>query len=869
MRSPTQRLAPDPVMTGAPTVAGVPTDRVVSVVAVLSNGKFQVGSGYLITGRFVLTAGHCTRDKTAAASVDELRVFRASDGSPTSGVTVVAESPRATGLDLAVLRLGSAPWVEDLPAPVYARVDRSQSGVLHDCQALGYPLFQDAGHGDRQIAELHGVIYQAELAGTGRLVLREPLLETVTSPPDVDGTAWGGLSGAVVFHHGQALGVVIEHHPRQGASAVQLAAFDHLQQLIPHRADVAAVAAELGITTDRPLPVAAARPVAPLAGLVELVADGDLPRVEALDPYRLGASESNYGGQGRYGEADPYVPRTHNDVDQRLADALVQDRLVVVTGPSKAGKSRTAFEALRQRWAAAHIVAPQVGLAWNELAEHPRLRVSTDPLVIWLDDLHRFLIGADPLTLGRITALTDRPGPTVLLATLRTDRLSELRDSTGELGRDTRVLLDSGTIIELASTRHSDQEQAAARAAYPDQHLDSGLGEELAHAPQLLAKYRESRDAADPLRYLIVRCVVDWARVGHDRAISEPDLYALVRAMAWTERPDLDITDADLAEGVQWARTALPAAPTAALLITHPLPDKVRGYRPFDYLVASDNGPPGRSRSVPDDYWFHVLDHSSPNEAFAIGVAAYFRDAITASIRASQKAAAAGHVGAMFNLGVLLVDQDPPDLAGARRWYEKAAAAGHTGAMSNLGVLLAEQWDPPDVPGARGWYEKAAAAGHTGAMSNLGVLLARRLDPPDLAGARRWYEKAAAAAGHVGAMFNLGVLLAEQWDPPDVPGARGWFEKAADAGHTAAMFNLGVLLARRLYPPDLAGARRWYEKAAEAGDTDAMYNLGVLLADRLDPPDVPGARGWFEKAAEAGDTDAMIALGNLPATPAS
>ena len=36
---------------------------------------------------------------------------------------------------------------EDLPAAVYARVDRSYSGMLQDCQAIGYPLFQYAGSG--------------------------------------------------------------------------------------------------------------------------------------------------------------------------------------------------------------------------------------------------------------------------------------------------------------------------------------------------------------------------------------------------------------------------------------------------------------------------------------------------------------------------------------------------------------------------------------------------------------------------------------------------------------------------------------------------------------------------------------------------
>jgi hypothetical protein len=38
--------------------------------------------------------------------------------------------------------------------------------------------------------------------------------------------AWGGLSGALVFCNGLALGVVVEHHRRQGASALRLVPFN-------------------------------------------------------------------------------------------------------------------------------------------------------------------------------------------------------------------------------------------------------------------------------------------------------------------------------------------------------------------------------------------------------------------------------------------------------------------------------------------------------------------------------------------------------------------------------------------------------------------------------------------------------------------
>ena len=58
----------------------------------------------------------------------------------------------------------------------------------------------------------------------------------------------------------------------------------------------------------------------------------------------------------------------------------------------------------------------------------------------------------------------------------------------------------------------------------------------------------------------------------------------------------------------------------------------------------------------------------------------------------------------MNNLGHPARHQlDPPELDEARTWYEKAADAGHTGAMNNLGTLLADQLDPPELDAARTW----------------------------------------------------------------------------------------------------------------------------------------------------------------------
>ena len=43
--------------------SSVRVDRIAAVVATLRDGREQVGSGYLVSGRLVLTAEHCSRDR--------------------------------------------------------------------------------------------------------------------------------------------------------------------------------------------------------------------------------------------------------------------------------------------------------------------------------------------------------------------------------------------------------------------------------------------------------------------------------------------------------------------------------------------------------------------------------------------------------------------------------------------------------------------------------------------------------------------------------------------------------------------------------------------------------------------------------------
>ncbi|MFC8383239.1 tetratricopeptide repeat protein [Nocardia sp. NPDC057272] len=569
-----------------------------------------------------------------------------------------------------------------------------------------------------------------------------------------------------------------------------------------------------------------------------------LPRVCDLDPYLLGATNSLFGRDGHYGDGDRYVARTANEVDRRLALELTGHRLVVVVGPSKAGKTRSLYEAVRAVYPTARVAWPSIGTLDVFVADH-RIHRIEDTLVVWLDDLHEYLTGTTALTPGLLSNLTSRAGRTIVVATLRSEMRSQLRGD-GELHADIRRLLGQASMIEMASTAEDPVETAAVNDAYPEQvRAGYGLGEELAGAPELLARYDDAR-AADPVLHTVISTAVDWARIGRSDPIPEPVLLDLVTQRLRSMRPELDVDDGAVTAAIAHARTAPPGAGRTAALPTANVDDHgARGYRPFDYLVAADDGQHHLARPVPDSFWTDATRDATAATLFAVGNGAYFRNNHQVATDLWHQAAKQGHAPAMTNLGTLLRHRG--DLDEAEIWFRRAAADGDAAAMAKLGILFHHR---EDLDGAEIWFRRAADNGDTDAMTVLGLLFIER---GDLDGAETWYRRAAADS-HTGAMNNLGLLLQERGDLDE---AETWYRRAADIGHTTAMNNLGILLQER---EDLDGAETWWHRAADIGHTTAMTNLGILLQER---EDLDGAETWWHRAADIGHTTAMAYLGTL------
>ncbi len=563
--------------------------------------------------------------------------------------------------------------------------------------------------------------------------------------------------------------------------------------------------------------------------LVTLFGSDDLPLNSEVNPYVLGTTASVVGNVHDHGRSDPYVARTANRVDSRLGTALSGSEMVLVVGPPKVGKTRTLFEAVRNYGRSARVLVPTQNHL-RELANHPRLTDTTDPLVVWLDDLHEYVNAPDPLTPGVLAQLTARPGRTVVVATLRSEKLDHLRGER-ELRRDIRLLFEQALIIGLMSTGEDPDEQIAAKGRYPSMHFDNyGLGELLGGGPKLTERQRDSlsfntsqRPREDP----------NWAY--RQSAAGHADLIY---------RLGIEITTNRMVIGT-------------------------------DHLIDAESCFRGAAAVGHMDAMYRLVDMLGD------------RGEIAEAETWLRQAADAGHSKAMYHLGVSLADRS--EIAEGESWLHKAAEVGDRDSMYSVGIQFAKHGQAAE---AESWLRKAAAAGHPDAkfelarkMYDLGISLAERgetakaeslfstaddaypppvVDPSPFASpfpfgisgdvfstlAPSYYGAATRLDRHIwyrcDAMYRLGVVLANRGE---IEKAESWLRTAADSGHHGAKYHLrtvkfdhGVLLTER---GELAEAESWLRKAAADGHNDARYRLGVLLTER---GKLAEAESWLRKA---------------------
>ena len=324
-----------------------------------------------------------------------------------------------------------------------------------------------------------------------------------------------------------------------------------------------------------------------------------------------------------------------------------------------------------------------------------------------------------------------------------------------------------------------------------------------------------------------------------------------------------------------------------------------------------------------------VRQAAPPTAQLQAGIAAYERGEFLVALRAWLEASEQGNAVANYRVGQLYdrgegVEGSFPD---AVAWYKRAAAGGHVGSMYRLGVIYRygaggraaaaadsggsaiEQMMFPngthvgrDSKTAFQWLASAAEAGQGEAQVLLGDMLSTGEGcARDLYSAARWYT-AAARQNLAAAQFALGeVCFHGRGIPEKLDMAVHWYRLAAEQHHVRATVALGLLhLCGKGVEEDHVEAARLFAAAAAANDAIALYHIGILHlkgdgvasdSDRAETelrnsarlgylpakvalgefyarggngePDLRESARWYEEAAEQGDLHSQFLTGRF------
>ena len=193
-----------------------------------------------------------------------------------------------------------------------------------------------------------------------------------------------------------------------------------------------------------------------------------LPSAERADAQELGVFPLS-----RELQDHSYVRRA---INPDLEAAISPSAPVLLVGPARAGKSRTALEAARAAWGRASVIAPRNAEALTSLLTlDPKLAFGRRPKrVLWLDGLSRYIRALEPGVLDDLAA-----AEVALVATARDTTWRRLLASEGEDGEAAKALAARARVFRLP-LKLDDDELAFANERFGKRDYSKGLGSALA-----------------------------------------------------------------------------------------------------------------------------------------------------------------------------------------------------------------------------------------------------------------------------------------------------------------------------------------------------------------------------------------------------
>jgi len=455
-----------------------------------------------------------------------------------------------------------------------------------------------------------------------------------------------------------------------------------------------------------------------------LMPGGKLPRVrDVADPISVGVRPAaprplaarpsprpGPGRGGRAGRGDRVPLYVRRDVDEVLRPALTASGFVLLVGDATAGKTRTAYEAMRAVLPGHLFIAPSDA---DGVAAAVAAAAGLRDCVLWLDDLPLFL-GPGGLTRKAIAELLDGPGHhRVILATMRATDESRIT-AGGGAGPDERLVRTGQDVVDQADHRifverlFTEHELGRTRAlARRDSRLadvvrhvaGGGIGEYLAAGPQLYAAWQDAwARGHHPRAAALIGAAVDCRRAGFAGPL--PRLLLIELHPAYLEQHGGSRTYPESLDQA-WAWAVSPReSGSAPLRYTDADHCDVFGYLIDEYQRRE--GTP-----APESIAWTALSYARPGDASMIANTAWrqgrYELAETAirevyeAVRQTSGAADPEALAVRNNLGVILQARGKP--AEAEAEYRAilavsgpgAVPAGARAARRNLAVILYDQ----------------------------------------------------------------------------------------------------------------------------------------------------------------------------------
>lgn len=464
-----------------------------------------------------------------------------------------------------------------------------------------------------------------------------------------------------------------------------------------------------------------------------IVGSLDLPRPLAdWQPERLGvhwAIADPLRTAGRGFVLPAYIARRH---DHELRDLLTgaasgeDPVLLVLSGYSCTGKTRTAYEAVAACLADWALVYPKDADGLYRLLAADALGPST---VLWLNEAQELLGGhGGEAAAAALRRRLEQPGPLVVIATLWPGHRKELTDRpTGVQDRhpQARALLATARVINVPAIfdgpalgrLHESDDGALAVAARTAP--DGSITQTLAGGPALVQWYEQADGAQDCYGKAVVTAAMDARRLGHASPL--PLALLEVAAPGYLTGPQRAAAPANWFEtALAFARTKIKGVSAALGEVAH---DYGMGARPgvcrlADYL--DHYARTARRECFPPASFWHAVEHHAATAAdlYELACSAEVRGRLRLAAALLRLAADMGHGPAWETIVTMMtyrgVTEEAENLA------RSLLRSGDPEPMLALAWTLSEVGDPDETERL---VREAATTKRASALTSLAAVL--------------------------------------------------------------------------------------------------------------------------------------------------